>query len=544
MASQTVWGTFESQFLLRRFTVIGSHLFILWSLSPLGGQASLRLLYTETSSVNSTSTIRYLPTYGMSLDQLAAGVFAGPDTNSGLAVTNSLYTAALLAPESIKLSSQDTWRNLKIPRLATVQNVTKSTDGWATVPHLSSPANFTTLVGLPIAGSATDSSSSKQFTLEYSYMNLECSPEWFTSHPDGNWTQFLGAVWSRTNGSAVFYNNVTQDQTSFFLDTNLSYDTDRVTPAFVDQNASTSQDPALQARRNILFGSEYYRTSESPEAIFYRNCTVWTEFLEAQVQCHSQDCEVTAVRPSVTFANRNENLTPLDLYLTCYYFFKDLPLATGSLHLADAAPSEMFIRGADMPYISNTSSVSDISAVPSDVFASRLALLMNTYYQIALSPLSFIGNLPEPDSNQWDVSYTSDWTIDARQSYTPFIPMNSTAQVTTTTEVYACNFVWFALLMVSTSVLFFTGLIGTILKYRCLAPDIIGFVTSLTYNNPHVKLPPGGGVLSAMERARLLRDVEVKIGDANHDSDIGLVVFATTSGETPIGRLQKCRTYL
>lgn len=480
----------------------------------------------------------------MDFYQTNSGVFASGDAASALAVTNSLYNAVLLAPEPVKVSAEDTWGNLKIPRLSTVSNVTTLTDGWATVPTLTSPENFTTLVGLPIARSSSGALSSTNFSIEYSYMELQCSPDAYISPKSGTWTHYLGQVWSSTNGSKVFYNNVTQDQTSFFLDTNLEYDTDRVTPAYENQNTSTLQDSALQARRNILFGSEYYGTAADNThgyAVFFRNCTVWTEYIEAEVQCDAQTCGVTAIRPSVQFADRNTNLTPFDLFQISSYLFKDLPLATGSLHVSDAAPSELFIRGVNTPFVTNSSSIPDITTIPSDTFASRLALLLNTYYLISTSPLSFIGNLPDPEDSSWNLVTTSAYPSSLEAS---FLAMNATTSVTTNTAIYACNYVWFALLLASSSVLLLTGLTGTMLKYKCLAPDMMGYAASLTYNNPHAQLPSGGGALSAMERARLLKDIPVKIGDANMHGDVGHVVFATTCDEAPIGKLSRSKTYL
>lgn len=38
MASQSVWGTVESQLLLQRLTIVGVNLLFLWAWSPLGGQ--------------------------------------------------------------------------------------------------------------------------------------------------------------------------------------------------------------------------------------------------------------------------------------------------------------------------------------------------------------------------------------------------------------------------------------------------------------------------------------------------------------------------
>lgn len=481
----------------------------------------------------------------MSYEQFNHGVFTTGDPGSSLSVTNALYTASLLAPETVKSATQDTWGNLKIPRLSTVQNTTNSADGWATVPSLISD-NYTALVGLPVSGMSTLDGSSKTFNLDYSYMDMECSADWAISAVKGNWTKYLGNVWASSNGSAVFYNNETESMTSFFLDTNLAFDDDRVSLAYSDQNSTTTENTALQARRNVLFGSEYYGPAADNSdgyQIFYRNCTIWTEYLEAEVKCTSESCGVTRIRPSVKYADRNDNLTPFDLRQASYYIFQNMPLATGSMHDSDATPSELFIRGANTPFISNSSSVSDITAISAEEFASRLGQLLNTYYQVSISPMSFVGNLPKPDDILWSLNNTSAYPL-TKDAETPFYAMNSTALVSTMVEVYVCDYLWFALLLASSCVLLLIGLAGTALKHRCLAPDMMGFVTSLTYNNPHAKLPPGGTALGAMERARLLKDVRVKIGDAQTKSEVGHVVFATLDQTAQIGHLSRSKTYL
>lgn len=62
MASQSVWGTVESQLLLQRTTLIGANLLFLWALSPLGGQASLRLMDRENLPHYKSTDLRYMTT--------------------------------------------------------------------------------------------------------------------------------------------------------------------------------------------------------------------------------------------------------------------------------------------------------------------------------------------------------------------------------------------------------------------------------------------------------------------------------------------------
>lgn len=87
------------------------------------------------------------------------------------------------------------------------------------------------------------------------------------------------------------------------------------------------------------------------------------------------------------------------------------------------------------------------------------------------------------------------------------------------------------------------GSVGTALSHICRAPDMMGYVSSFTYNNPYMSVPTGGESLGAMERARLLRDVKVKIGDARVDDEVGHVVFATMDRAEVIGDLSPDKLY-
>lgn len=62
----------------------------------------------------------------------------------------------------------------------------------------------------------------------------------------------------------------------------------------------------------------------------------------------------------------------------------------------------------------------------------------------------------------------------------------------------------------------------------------------MTYENPHLRIPEGGTTLDAMERARLLKDVEVFVGDVHGDKDVGHIAFAVGK---PSRKLERGRLY-
>ena len=102
MKSLTIFGTIELQFLLRTFDILGISLVLLWALSPLGGQASLRLLETGTRPFSSTQFISYLNPEAESI------LVHGGDTVQKIGLNiNVLYIAALFTSPAIQASLVD-----------------------------------------------------------------------------------------------------------------------------------------------------------------------------------------------------------------------------------------------------------------------------------------------------------------------------------------------------------------------------------------------------------------------------------------------------
>jgi hypothetical protein len=526
--------------LLRRFTLFSAHLSLLWCLSPLGGQASLRILEVATEArLEGSEPILYLPTGGMSSHGMENGVLASGDAATSLAAINALYSANLLAPLSVKSSDTDTWGNLKIPWLPHPEDTTPQSDSWSVVSTLTSADNYSSLVGLPLAGLVRKPQTLQDFAFEYAYMDLQCPvPTYNVSKQDPSFIRQLGLIWS-SNNKSMFTNDAKHTITSFFLDTHTPMSNKRVDNVLVDQNATTRLDSSLQTPRNVLFGS----LDSSSSTVLLRNCTVSLVYAEAQAQCTQDGCRAKAVRPSAKYQDRNPNLTLLESFVLSYHFMQDFPLATGSVHNGDTSPTEYYVRGAHIPFGTATAGLPGLADLPNDLFAIRMGQLMNTYLQLSLAPLAYTGDLPGPNEDVWKTSNKSISTEVYDETLPPFLPISSNSTITVTTEVYKCNYLWFSLLLVSSCILLMLGSVGTALSHLCHAPDMMGYVSSFTYNNPYMDVPPGGESLGAMERARLLRDVKVKIGDASVDDEVGHVVFATLDRAEAVGDLSLVKLY-
>jgi hypothetical protein len=62
----------------------------------------------------------------------------------------------------------------------------------------------------------------------------------------------------------------------------------------------------------------------------------------------------------------------------------------------------------------------------------------------------------------------------------------------------------------------------------------------MTYENPWLRIPSGGTMLDGMERARLLKDVEVCIGDVRGNEEVGHIAVAAG---VPLRKLERGRLY-
>ena len=93
--------------------------------------------------------------------------------------------------------------------------------------------------------------------------------------------------------------------------------------------------------------------------------------------------------------------------------------------------------------------------------------------------------------------------------------------VTTFTDIHVCNKVWAAILFVVSSVLLLFGLCGAIVKYMAGGPKNLGYVSTVTRDDPYIGLPVGGYTLDGLERVRLLKNVEVRVQDVAQ-SEVGL----------------------
>ncbi|KAH3912226.1 hypothetical protein HBH56_123310 [Parastagonospora nodorum] len=595
MASQSVWGTVESQFLMQRFTIVGANLLFLWALSPLGGQASLRLMQRDQEALYDSSKLRYMTTgpagalFSMATSNFQRGKFSE---------AGALYNAALLAPQAIKIGRQDSWGNVKIPRYEVLDLSTMGADGWLAAPStVEVPETYAALVGLPVAG--LTNTADFNFTMEYNYVYVKCNPFEQQPYPglhgtgDSTATNYTkldlllpGKVWLNKSQSDLHPFDLLGGRASFLLDTSRNLGSqpirnsepragaengiimDRLDAFVGHHNQSRINQTEIDRPRELLFASVYGISRDgNDQGLNIARCTLHQQHVEALVLCAGTQCAVTQLRKSRT-DKRPDTLTAFEALSVFDPFAREFP--TAIKFNEGSSPTELFMSNTStFPFVQRvgrliaTEAYTDLSKVPIDDFSQRLSLVLNTYYQLSTQSSGYFGSLtnnlsaygpdtlPVTDVNVYlpaNLSATehtfTEWFLDFQQRVdrleSPFMGATTTAKKTTKREIFVCNFAWLALLLSSSTVILITGSMALILKRRTLGPEMFGFVSSMTYENPWVKIPQGGTMLDAMERSRLLRDVEVHVGDVRGQEDIGHIAFATGH---PVSKLQRGRLY-
>ncbi|KAI4686071.1 uncharacterized protein J4E88_003908 [Alternaria novae-zelandiae] len=172
------------------------------------------------------------------------------------------------------------------------------------------------------------------------------------------------------------------------------------------------------------------------------------------------------------------------------------------------------------------------------VFGDRLTIMYNTFWQSTFASRAIGGNLPASVMETGAMNFTQAQRADANITF-----VATEANVSQdTTPMYKTDWRWFAALLVCSFILLAAAYTGLVLKYITIAPDIIGYASSLTLLNPYVPTPTGGTTLTGLARTALMRDYPVRIGDVCPNEAVGAIAFARA--DRNVGKLDRKRLYI
>lgn len=503
--STTVVNTILTQLSLRILNAASLILIIAWAISPLGGQASLRVMTVARQNTTTSAPMRYMST-NHSYDPYVSG-----DLGSLATLMDGLFNAALLGPERIKNSPTDSWNNVKVPRL---ESLTSDHALLANNSRISVPGEnetYASLIGLPVAGVPVASNAS--FTVESFYWNLDCSALTESFQPP-----------SFQNGDAApaGWSNRSNDLGNIHL---------------FDYAPPTSNKSSC---RGSPYDPEYvprilaYNSWDPSGGQFGALCTISTSYVEMKTECLSAtNCSATAIRKS-TQKHPNPAWTMLDgpegacnWYIYFLYQFVDTVTVKRS---GTSTPAQGYLLDPNAP--ASPTLDKPMTSVSKETFAVRLAQLLNTFWIISAGPYAvpygFAGDIDNTNKEYFDATAANATT--------------TTAQITASYFVIRCHKAWLGVLLAASVFLIVASILSIALRLRSKTPDLSLNWSTLTRDNPYVETKYTGSSLDHSKRSRLMKSKKVRFGDVEPERVVGHLAVGSLESHV-VSKADKSRVF-
>ena len=526
IGSQSLGGTMERALLLRRCDAVGVTIVLLWLLSPLGGQSSLRILDIASHTVTSQGSISYFT--ATPATQMSSVFVDGHDTGIQTQFVGSLLQASLLESDDVRNSPVDLWNNVKIPRLEVLSPFANQDDGnaWTATNITTRPTTWSSLSGLMVKGLPKDGNST--FVLESSYIDFSClgdAPVDETGLNDLNNSLPTTGKLPDFETPGLGINGGRPEMTSSVL-------------VILSPIHNTSDFEPIDTPVNVLYvsrSSEIEKSNPDPSIKFdVFNCSLAPTMVESNVTCLGSLCAVTSMRRSTPSSAAKTPFAVQELS----NIFNALPvIAAKPPNSGQPVVLDVYLLGKDAPLQVTYQQASNLPAFPSvsgSRLAQRLTTFFNTVWQASLAPNDIaFGSAFNLTSS---APGTSDWTIPT---------VNALTTIAREVPIYSANISFIVILLIITLILQLVAVTGLILKYTANAPDILGYVSTMTRENPYTNVPSGGNALDGLQRARLLAGMHVQLADVSKDQDLGYLVLKSVENraESAEGRPEKKRLY-
>jgi hypothetical protein len=314
---------------------------------------------------------------------------------------------------------------------------------------------------------------------------------------DSNWTSYLGqdSMYANLSESSA----INDTKSGFFLDT----------AARVN---NSQQEP-----RTIIFGS-FYNSD-----VMLWTCSLGLLTRDLTTQCNDELPQVPFMCEFDSMGEPSRSIdTPLDDDEITKTMFEIWPLVDKSSSEGSSVTEKFLAKGVyDLDLW-----LADLSTVDNITFSTRLTTAFNTFWMLARETDDMGGDVYDRGLFEaCGVNYIRT-TASTPLSLYPL-------------PILVCNWFWFTVLAVTSTVLLICAIMNIWFFYNINTPDILGYVSSMAIENPHVPIPgehPGArSVLSGLERSKWLGNVRVRIGDVRSNEEVGKIAFAADgNGVAPV----------
>ncbi|KAH6997161.1 hypothetical protein EDB80DRAFT_584788 [Ilyonectria destructans] len=472
--SQSLAGALERLLVVRAQVLIGLLVLLTWALSPIGGQSAARLVYKGENITQVNGTVYYsYPNY------LESGFVGSAMVYSHKVSVNTLYISSLLSSLKQKRSARDLWDLPRIPQWLDEQADGKAYD----VDHdalARGDNHYASLLGVTIQGlHFADGDTQYDFTIESSYFHFDCG---------------LVGTGIHVNESSAYFPRDELDPTPFIT-----------FPASRGDSPDLRSDAAGYMLYATLDWSNGHEYTSSYMAVF--NCTMHPTILATDIQCTSYPSSTTCRaqrqrRVNDQYTRDNFPLQGLVVNNTRELVLNNWRNAEGLSNQRRTSPTDRYIAGDPYPFAAPETQ--DWAKVNLTALSRRLATAFNTYWEATFNPLNHTNVMFEKQPQEYGLYSLSRY-------------MNST-DGTATIRRRAMAIAGFAL--------------GLYIR----GPDILGFASSMTRDNPHMDIPTGGSSLDGPDRARMLGHLRVQLTDIFPEAESGYIALRTVPSAEQTGQ--------
>ncbi|KAK4161712.1 hypothetical protein QBC43DRAFT_336965 [Cladorrhinum sp. PSN259] len=511
LGSTTFMGTFITAITMVSLsaTAMTIALFLIWALSPLGGQAAFRSFYWQANNTETPATFPYLG---------SNNTYNIPYFNSGrkfeIARVNALFSGSILGSRNSIDSSMDLWGNIKIPAIEALaeRGTVPDSDGWYDALNTTT-TDYSSLLGIPVRRDSAVDNMLSRFVLETSYWTLQCSRigvgELGSVITDEKMTESLPLNYT-TNGALKMYTNRA-------VDVQLLRDS-----------------PTLEARR-IVFDMAYWDHITA-------DCRIQTTYVETEVTCKKRECTASRVRQSQK-KHASQNYTFLDEEDG---YRDNMPYFTG---LVDALLGRTYYPSILTSYIARTLGVEPFAGTEpntgSSNFWAKYVIKLRTV--IHDTPNDFIFLFAQLLNTYWMAASGTNYVLDGGVSgnYTAgavptlqhtqkFVNFeNATAAVWSGEPIFTYSKSWLAFLFIAALVPLIACIANIILTcWLIRGPPLAMNFSTLTRDNLYIKIPPNGSALSDSDRGKMLKSIRLFYGDVAADERVGHVAIAIADSDS------------
>ncbi|SMR60963.1 unnamed protein product [Zymoseptoria tritici ST99CH_1E4] len=498
-------------------SLIGLALLVAWAISPLGGQATLRILRLQDSEDFTWYEVQH-----MTLNRPDYAAFVPGTVGSLGTFINGLFNAAILAPSRVKNSPVDTWNNVKIPMIEHIAPNQESlrNNSWISVPDDGSVV-YSSLVGVPI--SSLRANAQTMLEISASYLVLDC-PTVKEMNP-GQYTTadalFGNKTWGGIGTEGVPVHNEGQSPGIF---TNVT--TELQPPSYCGRldRYDDTLDPRFAA---------YYFWSNSADTynLFGALCSFRTTYVDVEITCDGSACKATRIRTDTGNGVLPKRTWTLFDDHSCDWWDYYMHLFMNSVTVGRSGvptPLQGYLIDPNSPASPAKTAAQKVTDLDRTVFATRFAQLLNSFMLICAGPYAVTYGFAGDTSNS---------TIAAVQVNGP------TAYSTRTFKMIVCDPAWLTVLLLASVFLLAAGATSIALRAKRRTPELALNWSTVIRDNPHVPGADTACLLDDLQRSKLLRHTSLMFGDVASDRDFGHLAIGSKDGGGTMMRVRDDRLY-